>query len=175
MRIGPAQDDVAAEFRLIRALRPLARSNLPYVVLREAALGGLSAHRLAELRRLNHNAQRVIDFLTGEKLIKGTRGGGLNATARGKRLVEQIRRAADAGVGGELVGRRLILVRDAPSVDLSGVEQALGPRAEVLRSEGGFERIGVVDDDYALANELLHAVRQLGAKAEMTRVVEPAS
>ncbi len=175
MSVGSTPDDVAVELDLIQALRPIVRSKQPYLVLREAALsGGLSAQRLTELRRLEHNAQRVIDSLTREKLIKPT-ADGVRATAKGRRLVAQVRRAADAGAAGELMGRRLILIRDAPTLDLSSVEETLAPRAEVLRSEGGFERIGVLGDDYALANDLLRAVRQLGAKAEMTRVVEPAS
>jgi hypothetical protein len=175
MRIGPTPDDVAVELDLIRTLRPLVRSELAYLLLREAVLGGgLTAQRLTERRRLDHNLQRVIDLLTREELIESSLDG-FSATTKGRRLLAQVRRAADAGAAGELIGRRLILIRDAPTLDLSTLEETLGRGAEVLRSEGGFERIGVLVDNYAVANDLLRAVRQLGAKAEMTRVVEPVS
>src|SRR6266508_4334308 len=109
---GSPPDDVAVELDLIQALRPIVRSKQPYLVLREAALsGGLSAQRLTELRRLEHNAQRVIDSHTREKLVKPT-AGGVRASAKGRRLVAQVPRAADAGGAGELMGRLQVLFRD---------------------------------------------------------------
>lgn len=167
-------DDIARELELLHALRPLVRSPTPYRLLREAVLGdGLSAPRLAELRRTHHNAQRILDLLGREKFVE-TAGDGVSATRRGRQLVANVRRAVDAEAAGELVGRRLVLVEEAPDVDMRVVERTLGQRARVVRSEGSFERIAILRDDYRLATDLLAKVRRLGARARMARVVEAA-
>jgi hypothetical protein len=172
MRVNSLSDELARELALVEALRPIARSEVPYQILREAALsGGLTARRLKELRRVHHNLERTMKTLTREKLVKPSQDG-VEVTKRGRALVRQVRRATDAGFADEVTGR-LILIRDAPGLDAARIDTTLGRHGRVVRSEGSFVRIAILADDYELASGLLAAVRRLRVEAEMTRIVAP--
>jgi hypothetical protein len=127
---------------------------------------------MADARSRDRNASRTLGLLIREGLLEQL-GDEVRPTDTGTRLVRQVRRGADARPADQLAGRRIVVVRDAPGLDLSAVERTMRDRgADVMRSEGSFTRLAIMSDDYGIAAKLLSEIRGLGADAEMARVLD---
>lgn len=175
MRVGRRPDNVAvrAELAVINALRPLARSSAPYELLREAAIqGGITRDRERQLRRVHHNAGRNFELLTSEKLVRRATGERIVATRKGADLVEAVQRAAETPGSSVLEGRRVLAVAGDTAGDLQEAAAALaGVGADVLYSEGAYDLIAVLPDDFDLVANLTRRLRELGNRTAATRVM----